>query len=176
MSKDAPKGDATKQQDKYEYEEARALNHTADFHRMFNLPIVEHPSIPDSSRCQLRVNLLQEELDELKEAIVDQDLVEIADALCDLQYVLSGAIHEFGLTERFSDLFDAVQQSNMSKACLDLVTAERTVEVYRHKGVEAYIKAQGDVYLVYRKSDNKVLKSIDYEAVSLGDYLNVSYI
>ena len=80
------------------YKEPNGLNDVAKFHDTFSLPIEEKPIIPDSKRCELRVSLLQEELNELKEAIEDNDLVEVADALCDLQYVLSGAILEFGLT------------------------------------------------------------------------------
>lgn len=153
------------------FREAQALNHTADFHRMFSLPILETPQIPDKNRCQLRINLLQEELDELKQAIDERDLVEIADALCDLQYVLSGAIHEFGLTDRFSTMFDAVQRSNMSKACATLDIAQRTVQAYEAKGEPARIEKHGEQYLVYRIEDGKVLKSVDYETVDLGRLL-----
>ena len=74
-----------------------ALNQVAEFHKTFNAPILETPQIPSEQRCQLRVDLLQEELDELSQALKDKDLVEVADALCDIQYVLSGAVLEFGL-------------------------------------------------------------------------------
>ena len=94
-----------------------SLNQTADFHKLFNHPILEEPIIPDGKRCELRVELISEELNELKEAIANNDLVEVADALCDIQYVLSGAVHEFGMSEKFVRLFNEVQRSNMSKAC-----------------------------------------------------------
>jgi predicted Zn-dependent protease len=68
-----------------------SLNQVAQFHQTFGAPILAEPTIPSKERCGLRVSLLAEELDELKEAIAANDLVEIADALCDLQYVLSGA-------------------------------------------------------------------------------------
>ena len=96
-------------------EKIDSLNQVAEFHRTFNAPILETPQIPSKERCELRVSLLQEELNELKKAINDNDLVEIADALCDLQYVLSGAVLEFGLGEKFVTLFNEVQRSNMSK-------------------------------------------------------------
>ena len=86
--------------------EPRALNQVADFHRTFKHPILDRPSIPSEKRCQLRMALLQEELKELEAAIEDNDMVEIADALCDIQYVLSGAILEFGLGEKFQELFE----------------------------------------------------------------------
>jgi predicted HAD superfamily Cof-like phosphohydrolase len=94
-----------------------SLNQVAEFHKTFNAPILDTPQIPSKERADLRVSLLQEELDELKKAIEDNDLVEVADALCDLQYVLSGAVLEFGLGEKFVELFNEVQRSNMSKAC-----------------------------------------------------------
>ena len=74
-----------------------SLNQVAEFHRTFHAPVLETPRIPSEARCNLRVSLLTEELDELREAIIDGDIVAVADALCDLQYVLSGAVLEFGL-------------------------------------------------------------------------------
>jgi len=83
------------------YIEPQAINSVAQFHDTFGLPIENNPLIPDVKRTQLRINLLEEELQELKDAIEADDLVEVADALCDLQYVLSGAILEFGLGDKF---------------------------------------------------------------------------
>lgn len=121
------------------YKEPSALNAVAQFHELFDAPILETPTIPEQ-RAQLRVNLLAEELQELQQAIVDGDIVEVADALADLQYVLSGAILEFGLADRFGALFDEVHRSNMSKACNSLEEAEATVGYYqRERGMEGYI-------------------------------------
>ena len=63
------------------------LNQVAEFHRTFKHPVAPAPAIPSEERCKLRVALLEEELRELRQAIDDQDLTAIADALCDLQYV-----------------------------------------------------------------------------------------
>jgi len=82
-----------------------SLNLVAEFHKTFKHPILPKPAIPDENRCKLRVALLAEELKEMEVAILEKDLVGIADALCDLQYVLSGAILEFGLGEKFNSLF-----------------------------------------------------------------------
>ncbi len=145
-----------------------SLNQVAQFHQTFGAPILAEPTIPSRERCGLRVSLLAEELDELKEAIEANDLVEIADALCDLQYVLSGAVLEFGLGEKFVDLFNEVQRSNMSKACQSLEEAEYTVKFYQDKdGTEAEIKEENGLWTVFRKSDNKVLKSINYSPADL---------
>ena len=88
--------------------EPKPLNSVAEFHRTFQHPILDNPQIPHKDRCKLRVALLQEELNELKDAIADNDIVEVADALADIQYVLSGAILEFGLGNKFQALFDEV--------------------------------------------------------------------
>jgi predicted HAD superfamily Cof-like phosphohydrolase len=145
-----------------------ALNQVAEFHKTFNAPILETPQIPSEQRCQLRVDLLQEELDELSQALKDKDLVEVADALCDIQYVLSGAVLEFGLGDKFIDLFNEVQRSNMSKACNTQQEAIMTLSHYKKKdGTEGYYKEINGKWLVYRKSDDKVLKSINYSPADL---------
>lgn len=150
-----------------------ALNLVAEFHRTFKHPIVSLPAIPSEDRCKLRVALLAEELKELEEAIRDKDIVEIADALCDIQYVLSGAILEFGLGNKFDELFEEVQRSNMSKACKSEGEASATVEYYRKKdGTECYYKKEGSKWLVYRKSDNKTIKSINYSPANLQGILD----
>ena len=152
--------------------EAQALNGVAKFHRTFNLPVLEEPTVPSPERCALRVNLLQEELDELREAIEGHDIVGIADALCDLQYVLSGAVLEFGLGEKFAQLFEEVQRSNMSKVCETIEVAEETVSFYRReRETEGYITERDDQYLVYRTSDHKVLKSVKYSPADLAGIL-----
>jgi len=145
-----------------------ALNQVAEFHKTFKHPIEPEPIIPAPVRCQLRVELIAEELKELQQAIVDKDMVEIADALCDIQYVLSGAVLEFGLGEKFTTLFNEVQRSNMSKTCASMEEAEATRAHYKQtKNVESYIVKEGDKFLVYRSSDNKTLKSINYSPADL---------
>lgn len=123
--------------------EAQSLSMVSEFHILFDAPILDTPQIPDIKRAQLRVSLLQEELNELQEAIKNNDLVEVADALGDLQYVLSGAILEFGLGNNFADIFAEIQRSNMSKACGSLEEAEATVEYYKkQRNTDGYIKAK----------------------------------
>jgi predicted HAD superfamily Cof-like phosphohydrolase len=145
-----------------------ALNQVAEFHTTFQHPILSAPGIPAENRCKLRVALIAEELKELEVAILEKDIVEVADALCDIQYVLSGAILEFGLGEKFKALFDEVQRSNMSKACKTEEEAKLTVEHYLKKdGTECYYEKKDDKWLVYRKSDNKTIKSINYSPADL---------
>jgi predicted HAD superfamily Cof-like phosphohydrolase len=152
--------------------EIDSLNQVAEFHKTFKAPILEKPEIPSEDRCNLRVELLREELDELKKAIEDKDIVEIADALCDLQYVLSGAVLEFGLGDKFVDLFNEVQRSNMSKACDTMQDAIATLLHYKQKdGTEGYYKEVNGKWIVYRNGDNKVLKSIKYSPANINGLL-----
>ena len=154
-------------------EQINSLNQVAEFHRTFNAPILDTPQIPSQQRCELRVSLLQEELNELEEAIENNDLVEIADALADLQYVLSGAVLEFGLGEKFVDLFNEVQRSNMSKACNSELEAQATIEHYKQKdGTKGYYKENNGKWLVYREEDDKVLKSVGYSPADLKTIIN----
>jgi predicted HAD superfamily Cof-like phosphohydrolase len=152
-----------------------ALELVAEFHRTFKHPILPSPAIPNENRCKLRVALIAEELKEFEEAIAEGDIVGVADALSDIQYVLSGAILEFGLADKFKALFEEVQRSNMSKACNSEDEARRTVEQYLKKdGTECYYQQEGDKWLVYRKSDNKTIKSIGYSPADLESILSAS--
>lgn len=148
--------------------EPQPLNSVAEFHKTFKHPILEKPQIPSEKRCELRVALIAEELKELQEAIAANDLVEVADALCDIQYVLSGAILEFGMGDSFKALFDEVQRSNMSKTCKTMEEAKATQQHYLDRdGTESYVEESDGHFLVYRKSDNKTLKSINYSPADL---------
>jgi predicted HAD superfamily Cof-like phosphohydrolase len=148
------------------------LNQVAEFHSTFKHPILPTPQIPSDDRCKLRVSLIAEELKELEDGIANRDIVEIADALADIQYVLAGAILEFGLGDKFRALFDEVQRSNMSKACNSIEEAEATVAHYKAKGSDCYYKQDGDKYLVYRTADNKTLKSVAYSPADLAGIVN----
>jgi predicted HAD superfamily Cof-like phosphohydrolase len=149
-----------------------ALNQVAEFHKTFQHPIEKKPLIPEKRRCDLRVALIREELEELEAAIENNDLVEIADALCDIQYVLSGAVLEFGMGEKFRELFDEVQRSNMSKSCATVQEAESTVQYYnQERGMDCFYREVDGHFLVYRTEDNKTLKSINYSPADLKSIL-----
>ena len=149
-----------------------SLNQVAEFHRTFHAPVLDTPQLPAPARCELRVSLLAEELDELRDAIAAHDLVAVADALCDLQYVLSGAVLEFGLGNQFNALFAEVQRSNMSKACATVAEAEATVAQYTAKGVACHYVESNETFLVFRDADHKTLKSVNYSPADLEAILN----
>lgn len=154
-------------------QDPNALNQVAEFHNTFKHPVIAEPAIPSKQRSDLRIALLAEELKELQEAVDDDNLVEVADALCDLQYVLAGAILEFGLAEKFKELFDEVHRSNMSKACKTVEEAEKTTEHYKAKdGTASYHKEIDGLFLVYRTLDDKTLKSVNYSPADLKGILD----
>ena len=81
--------------------------------KTFGQGVKEKSSFSSDKINQLRVNLIKEELEELKIAIDSKNLIEVADALTDILYVTYGAGHAFGIN--LDRCFDEVQQSNMSK-------------------------------------------------------------
>lgn len=126
----------------------------------------------DGDKVQLSVNLIQEELDELKEAIKNNDHKEVIDALVDLKWVINNVIFYTGIKEEelhFNE--QVVRKSNFSKFCKNEDEAKLTVELYRMGNhpdkpkveIECYYEQFGNVYIVRRKEDNKVLKNMNYQ-------------
>jgi predicted HAD superfamily Cof-like phosphohydrolase len=89
------------------------FNKVGIFMKTFGQEVKNKPSFSTDKINKLRINLIKEELDELKEAMDNNDLLEVADALTDILYVTYGAGHAFGLD--LDKCFDEVQNSNMSK-------------------------------------------------------------
>tara|TARA_B000000532_G_C18540751_1_gene265601 strand:- start:2 stop:382 length:381 start_codon:yes stop_codon:yes gene_type:complete len=89
------------------------FNKVGEFMKTFGQEVKNKPSLSTEKINQLRISLIQEELSELKEAMDNKDLLEVADALTDLLYVTYGAGHAFGID--LDKCFDEVQNSNMSK-------------------------------------------------------------
>ena len=83
------------------------------FMETFGQEIKEKTEFPNEKITSLRLDLIKEELDELKEAIDNKDIKEVADALTDILYVTYGAGHAFGIN--LDKCFEEVQNSNMSK-------------------------------------------------------------
>lgn len=149
-------------------EQIEFIKDVLEFHKTFNHPVKETPQIVED-RIDLRVNLLKEEVQELEDALTSGDIVEVADALADTMYVLCGAILEFGLGDKFYEIFKEVQRSNMSKACGTEEEAFGTVLNYANQGQIARIEFNETTkkWNVFRESDNKLLKSINYSPANL---------
>jgi len=84
-----------------------------DFMEAFNQEVLYVPTLPDFNLAALRLDLIEEEVQELRDGLGNQDLLEIADALTDILYVVYGAGHAFGID--LDDCFDEVHRSNMTK-------------------------------------------------------------
>lgn len=84
-----------------------------EFHSVFGLPINVCPQFPSPKTQQLRLDLIYEELGELRKAVVIEDLAGVADALGDLLYVIHGAALCFGID--MEPVFDEIHRSNMTK-------------------------------------------------------------
>ena len=89
------------------------FNKVGIFMKTFGQEVKTKPSFSSDKINKLRIDLIKEELDELKEAMNNNDLLEVADALTDILYVTYGAGHAFGIN--LDKCFDEVQNSNMSK-------------------------------------------------------------
>ena len=89
------------------------FNKVKTFMNTYGQDVNEKAEFPENKIVQLRIDLIEEELNELKEAIKNNDIVEVADALTDILYVTYGAGHSFGIN--LDECFDEVQRSNMSK-------------------------------------------------------------
>ena len=89
------------------------FNKVGTFMKTFGQEVKSKPSFSSDKINKLRIDLIKEELDELQEAMKNNDLLEVADALTDILYVTYGAGHAFGID--LDKCFDEVQNSNMSK-------------------------------------------------------------
>lgn len=94
----------------------RKIEAVTEFHKAFGLGINDTPTanLPESKNL-LRFKLMQEENEEYLAAANANDLVEVADALGDMLYILCGTIIEHGMQEVIEDVFEEIQASNMSK-------------------------------------------------------------
>ena len=92
------------------------LNAVAKFHDAFGIESADSPSVNiQDQTILLRYNLMKEENEEYLEAAQKNDLVEVADALGDMLYILCGTILSHGMQHKITDVFKEIQRSNMSK-------------------------------------------------------------
>ena len=91
------------------------IDNVREFHDAFGVKNETTPTLSDKKTQVLRVRLIQDELDELREALKDGDIVEVLDALVDIDYVVQGAFLQFGLASLKSSAHNEVHRSNMSK-------------------------------------------------------------
>ena len=102
------------------------FNSVKKFMEVFGQEVKTKAEFPSEKIIKLRLNLIQEELDEFDQALKNKDLKEVADALTDILYVTYGAGHAFGID--LDKCFEEVQKSNMSKL------GEDGKPIYNEKG------------------------------------------
>lgn len=128
----------------------KQINQVAKFHNTFKIGNEDKPigAVPQST-FELRHRLMHEENEEYLEAAKNGDLVEVADALGDMMYILSGTILKHGLQDKIESIFNEIQRSNMSK-----------------------LKDNGEPLL---REDGKILKSNNYYKPNIAKILNCPY-
>jgi len=122
--------------------------------------------------AQFVIDFIQEELDELKEAVDNKDIVEIFDAILDITYVgLGNGALVFGLKDRMLKGYAEVQASNMSKICSTEEEAIETAKFRSEQQGEACHYEEADKgFVVYRTRDNKVMKNVNYFRPNLNQF------
>lgn len=140
------------------------VNEVEDFNNLMSKPNNYTPVIPEKKEWQFVYDFVLEELEEYKQACEKGDIVEILDALCDIAYVsLGNGTMLHGLKDKIWPAYQEVQASNMSKACTTQEEAVRTVEVRsQEQGEPCHWEQVGNMYIVYRTRDRKVMKSLTY--------------
>lgn len=163
----------------------KLLSQVNEFMKVMGQEMPTLPCIPSIKVQQLRYNLIEEENKELIDAVEDDNLVEIADALCDLLYVTLGAFTAYGFSEELvEELFDEVQRSNISKVSHTQEEAQATIDKLVSQDIEnrlnenilvpdkfknnEYVMFEiGGYWIVNRVSDNKTMKSINFSEPKL---------
>ena len=148
------------------------VDEVQEFNDTFGKPNNYEPMIGEKKEWQFVYDFILEELEEYKEACEKGDIVGVLDALCDITYVSLGngaLLH--GLKGKIWEAYQEVQASNMSKSCATESEAKATVaRRSEEKGHPCHYEQIGDRYVVYRSSDRKVMKSINYFAPNLKQF------
>jgi hypothetical protein len=166
---------------KEEIEEAKSqsnyvpfVSEVEEFNAVMGKPNNYNPVIPNEKEWMFVYNFILEELEEYKHACETGNIVEVLDALCDITYVsLGNGAMLHGLKDKVWLAYQEVQASNLSKACSSEEEAQETVRVRSSEQKEpCHYEKVGDYYIVYRSSDRKVMKNINYFRPDLSKFFN----
>lgn len=148
------------------------------FNDVFGKPNNYVPVIPTKKEWEFVYNFVLEELEEYKIACEQGDIVGVLDALCDITYVsLGNGAMLHGLKHKIVDAYAEVQASNMSKSCKTEEEAIQTVELRsQQQGEPCHYEEKDGYYVVYRSSDRKVMKSINYFQPNLTQFFSIDEI
>ena len=150
------------------------VDEVQEFNDTMGKPNNYKSTVGKKKEWQFVYDFILEELEEYKEACEKGDIVGILDALCDITYVSLGngtLLH--GLKGQIWKAYQEVQASNMSKSCATQEEVEETIKVRsKEKGHPCHYEKIGNRYIVYRSSDRKVMKSINYFAPNLKQFFD----
>ena len=150
-----------------------------EFNRQFGVLTYDTPQpniFENKKLVDLRLNLILEEVNELKEAIVTRDFTETVDAIADILYVVYGMANSFGIDA--DKALDIVHKSNMSKLCVNEAEAIETVNWYKttqtlYDSPDYRQSEDGKYWVVYNKSSGKILKNIHYTPANFSTIYNI---
>lgn len=146
----------------------KSIARVLEFHKTFGHYIGLAPQVPSQKTVNFRSDFIKEELGELQEAVNTNNLIESADAIGDIQYVLDGLWIESGLQNHKDDILAEIHRSNMTKVCTSYEQARITADYYENEeNIPCVVETIGKYYVVKRVSDLKVLKSLSYEKPNL---------
>eukprot|EP00971_Amphidinium_carterae_P136177 2698483-Amphidinium_carterae.4 len=135
-----------------------------EFHDASHIVTPCSPTLPPADRQRLRVKLLTEEVNELERAFVTSDLIEVADAITDILYVLVGSVLECGLHACLPALFREVHASNMTKFCNDIQTAQAACnEYFQERQVKVRPQRSWSGMYALVRSDGKIVKPMHFK-------------
>jgi hypothetical protein len=140
------------------------VSEVEEFNAIMGKPNNYNPTIPEEKEWMFVYNFILEELEEYKHACETGNIVEVLDALCDITYVsLGNGAMLHGLKDKVWPAYQEVQASNLSKACTSEEDAQETVRVRsQEQKTPCHYSKVGRYYIVYRSSDKKVMKNINY--------------
>lgn len=148
------------------------VDEVEEFNDLMNKPNNYEPTVPEEKEWKFVYNFILEELEEYREACEQGDIIGVLDALCDITYVsLGNGVMLHGLKDKIWGAYQEVQRSNLSKACSSEEEAQKTVEQRSIEQNEpCHYERVGDRYIVYRSSDRKVMKNINYFKPNLNQF------
>ncbi len=150
------------------------VSEVEDFNKLFNKPNNYTPTVGSKKDWMFIYDFIKEELEEYKEACEQKDIIGILDALCDIAYVsLGNGTMLHGLKTKIWPAYSEVQRSNLSKACK---TAQEAIDTLKQRTKEqeepCHVEQFGDMYIVYRTRDRKVMKNIYFTEPDLYQFFS----
>ncbi len=159
--------DTTKQY-KLEPNLGNRLKSVIHFNKVFGHPVNDTPVAQPIQLVRNKIKYIQEELEELDQATQMSNLIEVLDALVDIDYFNMGIVAAFGLQDKYNEAFEIIHESNMSKLCKSIQEVEQTYDKMKKIGIECYHKeVEDNVWAVYNKENDKIMKSVNYKEPDL---------